>query len=373
MKKILILIMAAICLPLVTKAQLYVDSLGIVQIRNIKKEIFTGFESWSKDTCVCLNVRGRGYWWSKGKITIGDGNSIYAQNISLGEVCNGDGDTDQMWLHGKRGLYYTCGNHAQDTIFYYDVSRGNDFHFNCNVLASNISVASDSRFKKDIKPLDSSLESITSLSPVSYKLKPRFGQNDITDIPGGLTEKEMRDFEYFNKFHKSLENDGEHFGFLAQEVKEVYPELVHTDSDGYMYVDYIGMIPLLVGAINELNAQIEELKAEKEGLENQVHYAKAIDYSGEPEEELTKNVLYQNNPNPFTASTSISMSLRTDVNQAAVYVFDMQGSLIKTIPVSDRGNVAVTIEGSELNAGMYIYSLIADGKEIASKRMILTK
>ena len=67
------------------------------------------------------------------------------------------------------------------------------------------------------------------------------------------------------------------------------------------------------------------------------------------------------------------MSLRSDVEQAVVYIFDMQGNMLRSIPVNDRGNVSVTIDGGELNAGMYIYSLIADGNEVASKRMILTK
>jgi len=36
-------------------------------------------------------------------------------------------------------------------------------------------------------------------------------------------------------------------------------------------------------------------------------------------------------------------------------------------------HVKLTISGSELNAGMYFYSLIADGKEVDTKKMILTK
>ena len=252
------------------------------------------------------------------------------------------------------------------------------------MLASNIAVASDSRFKTDITPLESSLQTITSLSPVSYRLLPRFGINDTEEIPAGLSEKELRDIEYFRKFHKSLENDGPHFGFLAQEVKEIYPELVHTDKDGYMYIDYIGMIPLLVNAIGELNAQNEELNAQiaelRAGNSQQVQAvinaqtpAIGDNQSSQIADNFLRNALYQNSPNPFSTSTKITMSLRNDVEQAVVYIFDMQGNMLKTIPVSDRGNVSVTIEGGDLNAGMYIYSLIADGKEIASKRMILTK
>ena len=380
----LISIALLIFVPFVSNAQLYVDSLGIVQVGNYEQNIYNGIQTWAKDTSIVLNVKGNGYCWSGAKIAIGDNCSRYSQNVSIGEVKNGDGDTDQLWLHGKKGVYYTSASRSQDTVFYYDTNLGNDFHFNCNVLASNIAVASDSRFKTDITPLENSLPTITSLSPVSYKLLPRFGEKAFggngvpDDIPsGGLSEKDLRDIEYFNNFHKSLENDGPHFGFLAQEVKEIYPELVHTDKDGYMYIDYIGMIPLLVNAIGELNAQIEELKTENSQLNQAVINAQSpVIGNTQPSqiaEDFFRNALYQNTPNPFSSSTNITMSLRNDVANATLYIFDMQGSLMRTIPVTDRGNVSVTIEGGELNAGMYIYSLIADGNEVASKRMILTK
>lgn len=383
-KPLILCITMMMLFPFVSNAQLYVDSLGIVQVGNYEPDIYSGLATWPKDTSIILNVKGRGNYYSGAKIAIGDNKTTYSQNVSIGELQNGDGDTDQLWLHGKKGLYYTRSYMSEDTVFYYDTDRGNDFHFNCNVLASNISVASDSRFKTDIVPLESSLQTVTSLSPVSYRLLPRFGENAVgkngsaVDLPAGaLTAKEQRDIEYFKKFHQSLENDGPHFGFLAQEVKEIYPELVHTDNDGYMYIDYIGMIPLLVNAIAELNSQITELKAENEQLNQSVLNAHQPAVENAPSSQiagdLTRNALYQNNPNPFSTSTCIRMNLRNDVAQATVYIFDMQGNMLRSIPVNDRGNVTVTIEGSDLCAGMYIYSLVADGKEVDSKRMILTK
>lgn len=390
-KNIIFSIALLLFVPFVANAQLYVDSLGIVQVGNYEHDIYAGIEEWSKDTSIVLNVKGNGYLFSGAKIAIGDNCSKYATNVSVGEVKNGNGDTDQLWLQGKKGIYYTSASQCRDTIFYYDTNKGSDFHFNCSLVATGISVASDSRFKTDITPLESSLQTITSLSPVSYKLLPRFGENAFSgngvpdDIPsGGLTDKDLRDIEYFNNFHKSLENDGPHFGFLAQEVKEIYPELVHTDQDGYMYIDYIGMIPLLVNAIGELNAQIEEQNAQIEELKaDNSELNQAVINAQQPSvdnhqasqigDNFLKNALYQNRPNPFSTSTTISMSLRSDVAQAVLYIFDMQGALLKTVPVNDRGNVSITINGGELNAGMYIYSLVADGNEIASKRMILTK
>ena len=132
-----------------------------------------------------------------------------------------------------------------------------------------------------------------------------------------------------------------------------------------------------MNAIAELNTQIAELKTENAELNQSVLNAQQSAVQNAPASQiagdLTRNALYQNNPNPFSTSTGIRMNLRNDVTQATVYIFDMQGNMLRTIPVNDRGNVNVTIEGGELGAGMYIYSLIADGKEVASKRMILTK
>lgn len=82
--------------------------------------------------------------------------------------------------------------------------------------------------------------------------------------------------------------------------------------------------------------------------------------------------LYQNAPNPFTGETVIRYDLPETVSQAAIYIYDMQGKQIKSLEASPSEG-SVTLQGSDLPAGMYIYALIADGREIDSKRMILTK
>ena len=82
--------------------------------------------------------------------------------------------------------------------------------------------------------------------------------------------------------------------------------------------------------------------------------------------------LYQNTPNPFTERTTIRFTLPDDVQNAYIYVFDMQGKMLKQIPI-DTSMQSVTINGYELQAGMYIYSLVVNNKEIDTKRMILSK
>jgi len=86
-----------------------------------------------------------------------------------------------------------------------------------------------------------------------------------------------------------------------------------------------------------------------------------------------KATLYQNNPNPFSEKTEIRFLLPESVNAATLYIYDMQGTQLKSIPVQQRGNGSVVIHGSELQAGMYLYALTADGQEVDTKRMMLTK
>jgi hypothetical protein len=51
----------------------------------------------------------------------------------------------------------------------------------------------------------------------------------------------------------------------------------------------------------------------------------------------------------------------------------MQGKLIKTYSLTTKGDGTVEINASELQPGMYMYSLITGGKEVDTKKMILTE
>ena len=82
--------------------------------------------------------------------------------------------------------------------------------------------------------------------------------------------------------------------------------------------------------------------------------------------------LYQNTPNPFTERTEIRFTLPDDAQNAYIYIFDMQGKMLRQIPV-DASMQSVTINGYELSAGIYLYSLAVNGQEIDTKRMILSK
>lgn len=82
--------------------------------------------------------------------------------------------------------------------------------------------------------------------------------------------------------------------------------------------------------------------------------------------------LYQNTPNPFSSQTQIRFTLPDDTKTAYIYIFDMTGKMQKQIAVNSSME-SVTINGYELPAGIYLYSLVVNGQEIDTKRMILSK
>lgn len=194
---------------------------------------------------------------------------------------------------------------------------------------------------KNIQPLNNTLSGLLRLSGISYQLNK--------ETPAGTNNIKI------NK----KENARTHFGFLAQEVKEVYPELVRTDSAGYMYVDYIGMIPLIVNALNEIQAKVDsqetviaELQKELAALRDGTPICGALRKSERrntavESESAIVPVLYQNNPNPFSATTVIRFALPYETQQADLYIYNLQGEQIRRMEIADRGEGKVTLQGSE--------------------------
>jgi regulator of replication initiation timing len=64
----------------------------------------------------------------------------------------------------------------------------------------------------------------------------------------------------YNYYLRNEKNTNLQTGFIAQEIQKIFPELVQTDSDGYLSVDYTGLIPHLVESVKALKLENEELK-----------------------------------------------------------------------------------------------------------------
>lgn len=66
------------------------------------------------------------------------------------------------------------------------------------------------------------------------------------------------------------------YGFVAQELQKVFPEKVKTDGKGYLMAAYGDFDPMLVEAIKALNAKIERLQSERDGLQSRLEKIEAV-------------------------------------------------------------------------------------------------
>ena len=139
-------------------------------------------------------------------------------------------------------------------------------------------------------------------------------------------------------------------------------------QDGYLYVNYTELVPVLVRAIQELKEELDAVKGVDEKTERNTRTATAVSASAVSD----GNVLYQNTPNPFKEQTTIRFTLADDARDASVCIFDMTGKMLRKLPVS-LGDSSVSLNGWELGEGMFLYTLIVNGREVDTKRMIITK
>lgn len=72
-------------------------------------------------------------------------------------------------------------------------------------------------------------------------------------------------------------------------------------------------------------------------------------------------------------NNQIKMYIPENITTASLYVYGINGLQILHKSVTGRGNTSVTINAKELQPGIYIYSLIADGVLVGSRQMILTE
>jgi hypothetical protein len=100
-------------------------------------------------------------------------------------------------------------------------------NFNTVVAAGDITAYSDERLKENVKVIDNAVARVQGVTGVTFTRKA-----------DGSTST----------------------GVTAQELRAVLPEAVHVDKDGILSVAYGNVVGLLIEAVKELKADIDELK-----------------------------------------------------------------------------------------------------------------
>ena len=128
----------------------------------------------------------------------------------------------------------------------------------------------------------------------------------------------------------------------------------------------------MVQSIAELKAEIALLKGISSGVTTQnKSKERTTDLSNIAE--TTVISISQNKPNPWNLITDITVDIPKTIKQAILYIYDLNGNQIYSQEVRERGTHSITLSATDFTPGMYIYTLLADGKSTDAKRMIITE
>ena len=303
-------------------------------------------------------------------------NAVGATTTNIGGNFLAEGGDRNYGIFAKAGL---------DSVGDVNNAAG---YFDGDVMAvGGYYVVSDEILKENIEQIQSASETLGQLRPVDY---------------------DMRYEQYSNM---SLQQTRQ-LGLIAQEVEQVLPDIVGDivhpakyDSLGNEIspamelkgVNYIQLIPLLIAGFQEHEVQLAQQDSLNEKLSNDVQSLmekleameaclREVNLCGTQknatqESEPTfgqavelKNrsaiILEQNLPNPFAEQTTIAYTIPEEVMKAELVFYDMQGRIINQVQLTERGQGKLTVYGENLRNGVYTYSLIADGKLIATKKMV---
>ncbi|MEL6732927.1 MAG: tail fiber domain-containing protein, partial [Bacteroidota bacterium] len=223
-------------------------------------------------------------------------------------------------------------------------------------------MASDRKLKRNIKPIRGAVETVQQLAGVTY--------NYNTDV-----RPELR-----------LSDDLQ-YGFIAQEVEKVLPELVRPaitptgEEDDYVVMNYDGIIPVLTEAIKEQQEVIEEQEIRLESqeaiidqllnrlqeIESKLKIEREVQTPAGPFGEIKLN---QNRPNPADGMTIIEYTIPSEIAQAQLVIFDITGAEVNRFEVNP-GFGSVEIQAGELAAGTYLYTIEVEGQSVARRKMII--
>lgn len=130
-----------------------------------------------------------------------------------------------------------------DCVNFYDA----DLNRYITVFVRKIVNLSDERLKEEIHPYGQT--PLMSLNPVSFRDNSGLQRSAAASVTS-----------------ENISPSNVHYGFIAEELQQLFPEAVQDDGNGNLMINYIAIIPMLVKSLQEIEARINEQSQEIESL-----------------------------------------------------------------------------------------------------------
>lgn len=250
----------------VTYGQIEVTSTGKVRTGNPRPG-----DDYNNETTVNIFGLGTDPFRTGSRVTFGDYGAISngGANILIGEHGGPGSDSDILQLHGKNGINFTINGQA--SVIGMKLKTNGQLHVKSTVV-QNSSELSDVRLKRNVSNIEGSLDLIKKLQGIRYDFYPKpIGQKVMEDLNEAkpTNEKERQAVEKAKAEIEQINAPSMgQYGFSAQDIQKIMPEIVTTSEDGYLAVNYSAFIPILVEALKEQQKMVDKLTKELEEVKN---------------------------------------------------------------------------------------------------------
>jgi len=166
------------------------------------------------------------------RVSYANGGSVVFDSIDTGKV-----------PEASSNLYYTTARVDARMVSKLQDKSIQDIAVSGSITCNEVLAESDVRLKQGVFDLDSGtcMQVMEQLKPKTYTFKAD-------------THRRVR------------------YGLLAQDVEPVVPSLVRTNKEGALSVNYIELVPLLIGSIHALREEIDALKNDLHSVQRELKY-----------------------------------------------------------------------------------------------------
>ena len=205
------------------------------------------------------------------------------------------------------------------------------------------------------------LDNSMKLHVVEYNMKPNFNDEDFSILSEEDKESYLRQREEISEQRR--------IGLLPNELLGVFPQVVYNLQDGSVGINYLDLIPVLFSCIQELKVQLDT-RTEKIV---DVMMSRGTGPSAVREvRNAIGNTLLSVAPTSMSEPARARYLLSDDATDAYLTITDMGGRLMKKVPVSPS-DTEVLIDSGILGEGIYLCTLLVNGVNAGTKRLIKTK
>lgn len=190
---------------------------------------------------------------------------------------------------------------------------------------------------------DGVLDKLSAINAIAYE-----GNNGLISEN---TENSLQNV--MNVSMNSCEQSRKHYSLPANQVEEMFPELVYTKENGEKLINYTELIPLLIQSIAELRGEIRALKenCSIRTLGEQINACDARKIS--------------------SARNDIKFKVPNNLTEAMLVIYDANGKKVYSKALSQEEMQNTSLPVSSLQSGTYICKLISNGNVISTQKILL--